>query len=78
MYANSEPPAVFQELIDNATLNDLGKKEIPFDDHIIDEDLFEEILKKYEKQFKSYYRKGFRQEVYLGCSPKFIRKQDSV
>lgn len=76
LYENSTPSASFQELMDNATLNERGEKVIPFDDYLISEELFDEIVKKHSKQFKGSTKRAFSVEIHLGCSPKY--KQNAI
>ena len=73
LYNNSEPKADFNELLKNATINELGEKIIDFDNYLINENTFDEIIdniiKKYN--YKSYQKQQFKNTIYLGCSPKF-------
>ena len=71
LFTNSEPPADFDELVKNATLNERGEKEIPFMDHEIEDALLYEIIEKYAKQVKPKWRQPrFKNTILLGCSPK--------
>ena len=77
LYANATPPASFDELLNNATVNEKGQKVIPFLDYEIEEDMFEEIVTdtiKIYKINKSFLKQAFRFTIMMGCSPKFIRK----
>ena len=77
LYANATPPASFDELLKNATINEQGQKVIPFLDYEIEEDIFEEIIEdtiKIYKINKSFLKQSFRFTIMMGCSPKFIRK----
>lgn len=74
LYANATPPASFDELLENATVNEQGQKVIPFLDYEIDEDVFEEIVADTIKVYKinrSYLKLAFRFTIMMGCSPKF-------
>lgn len=74
LYANATPPASFDELLENATVNEQRQKVIPFLDYEIDEDVFEEIVADTIKVYKinrSYLKQSFRFTILLGCSPKF-------
>jgi len=77
LYKQSTPSANFQELMDNATINERGQKEIPFNDHEIEEELFNNIInivvKKYK--FKNWEARALKNSVLLGCSPKFKRNE---
>jgi hypothetical protein len=74
LYANATPPASFDELLENATVNEQGQKVIPFLDYEIEEDVFEEIVADTIKVYKinrSFLKQSFRFTILLGCSPKF-------
>jgi Mg/Co/Ni transporter MgtE len=74
LYANATPSASFDELLENATVNEQRQKVIPFLDYEIDEDVFEEIVADTIKVYKinrSYLKQSFRFTILLGCSPKF-------
>lgn len=76
LFAHATPPANFDQLIENAPLNEMGQKVIPFMDHEIDEELMDSII---EDTMNAYKIKGkilkhqFRTTIYLGCSPKSKR-----
>jgi hypothetical protein len=76
LYKQSTPSADFQELIDNATINESGQKEIPFLNYEIEEEvcdnIIDSVIKKYK--FKNWEAKSFRTSIILGCSPKFTKK----
>jgi hypothetical protein len=72
VYAVSEPPANFDELVANAELNEHGQKDIKFlnyecEDKVM-QDIFNEIMAKYK--IKGYRLKQFSFSFWLGCSPK--------
>jgi hypothetical protein len=76
LFAHSTPPANFDELVANATENELGQKEIPYMNYEISEDQAVDIVEQTIKDFKiknEFYAKAFRASIYLGCSPKFKR-----
>jgi hypothetical protein len=76
LFANSTPQGDFDQLVENAKINDNGQKEIPFDDYEIDEDRFQEIIKSTlakHKVPKSLHR-SFSIAIHLGCSPRFKRR----
>ena len=76
LFKKSTPSADFNELMENATINDRGEKEIPFMDYEIDDELLIEIVDKYAKQFKTKWKKkAFSTTIFLGCSPKSIPKK---
>ena len=70
LFANSEPPADFDELLLNSPINERGQIDISFMEYEIDEDLMEEIIDKYEVKVKKHERRYFAQSILLGCSPK--------
>jgi len=71
LFASSQPQGDFDELVENATINKRGQKEIPFMDYEIDETTLFKIIDKYKKKFKHNWKKrAFQTEILLGCSPK--------
>jgi glycosylphosphatidylinositol transamidase (GPIT) subunit GPI8 len=76
LFANSTPQGDFDKLVESATINDRGQKEIPFDDYEIAEEAFERIINETLKKHKvpKSLHKSFNIAIYLGCSPRFIRK----
>lgn len=73
IYKQSTPIADFDELLKNATTNERGEKEIPFNDYTIKEEIMSSILEKHSKKNKlaSWQEKALKNTIYLGCSPKF-------
>lgn len=71
LYKNSTPSANFDELVENATLNELGQKEVPFMNYYIDQDKMDEIIESHLKQKRLTNRevRAIKFQVYLGCSP---------
>jgi hypothetical protein len=71
LYKKSTPSGDFDSLMENATINERGEKEIPMDDYIIDRELFKEIVDKYKNKIKGpeYRKRAFSTTIYLGCSP---------
>jgi hypothetical protein len=72
VYAVSEPPADFDELVANAEINENGQKVIKFLDyqceHEVMQKIFDETMEKYK--IKGYKLKAFNFNFWLGCSPK--------
>lgn len=72
VYAVSEPPADFDELVANAELNERGERVIKFMDYQCEEsvmqNIFDETMKKYK--IKGQKEKQFSFSFWLGCSPK--------
>lgn len=75
LFANSTPVGDFDKLVENATINERGQKEIPFNDYEISEDKFKEIIKEILAKHKVPKRlhKSFSVAIHLGCSPRFKR-----
>lgn len=71
LYKNSTPSVNFDELVENATLNERGEKVIPFMDYYIDQDKMDEIVESHlkRKRLSEWEIKGIKFQVYLGCSP---------
>ena len=73
LFAKSNPVGDFDKLLAEATINQRGEKEIPFNDYEIDDTLFREIIDKYANQiYPKWKRMRFRNTIFLGCSPKSI------
>ena len=75
LFANSTPKGDFDQLVENATINDRGQKEIPFDDYEISEARFQEIIVDTLKKHKvpKSLHKSFSVAIHLGCSPRFTK-----
>jgi hypothetical protein len=75
LFANSTPKGDFDKLVEEAQLNEMGQKVIPFDDYEISEDLFKEIIESTIKKHKvpKHYHQRFSTTIHLGCSPRFSR-----
>jgi hypothetical protein len=76
LFANSTPKGDFDLLVENATTNERGQKEIPFDDYEICEERFQEIIEDSIKKHKvpKHLRQQFSVAIHLGCSPRFTKK----
>ena len=72
VYAVSEPPADFNELVANAEVNERGEKVIKFLEYQCEEavmqQIFDETMAKYK--IKGQRQKQFSFSFWLGCSPK--------
>ena len=80
LFAHSTPAASFDELVENAKVNERGQKEIDFMAYEIDQILADEIIAQTIKDFKiksKHVQQQFRTAIYLGCSPKFKRDGDN-
>lgn len=74
LFANATPPASFDELLKNSTVNEQGQREIPYMDYEIEESKFDEIMADTIKIYKikgSILKQSFRNTILFGCSPKF-------
>jgi hypothetical protein len=71
-FAESDPPADFDELLEKAELNDRGQKIIPFMDHECDHEKLEEIFETTMEEYKvpKDRIKAFSFHFWMGCSPK--------
>ena len=69
LFANSTPKGDFDQLVEDATINDRGQKEIPFDDYEISEAKFQEIIVDTLKKHKvpKSLHKSFSVAIHLGC-----------
>ena len=73
LYANSTPKADFRKLVENATINKRGEKEIPFMNYSIPSEKYNDILNFYKSFLKNdYYKNALSFEINLGCSPKSV------
>jgi hypothetical protein len=78
LFANSTPKGDFDKLVENATVNERGQKEIPFDDYEISEDRFQKIIKETLTKHKvpKTLHQSFSVAIHLGCSPRFTRRDE--
>jgi hypothetical protein len=70
-YKAATPSADFDELVENAEVID-GRKHIKYNDYLLEEDVFDNIIKDIFKQYRvsKYDQKAFMFEFNLGCAPK--------
>jgi hypothetical protein len=70
MYNKSNPKADFVQFY-------FKKKEFNFNDYVIDEDVFNEIVKSVSKRHKlsKLKRNILKRTLHFGCSPKFNYKK---
>lgn len=73
LFKNSTPAADFDELYENAEINEDGRRVIDFMAYEIDKDKFEEIMNGILSKYKmtEWERRSIKHTVYLGCSPKY-------
>jgi hypothetical protein len=77
LYANSEPPASFDQLMEDAPTNEMGQKVIDYMAYSIDEELFVKIIKDTISLYKiksPKLKRDFEVAMYLGAGPKFKEK----
>jgi hypothetical protein len=76
VYAVSEPPADFDELVANAELNERGEKVIKFLEYECENDVMQAILDEAIAKYKikGHRAKAFQFSFWLGCSPKTKQK----
>lgn len=74
IYKNSTPSGDFEDIFDNAIIEDDGKKKIEFDKYKIDIKLLDKIIEdvaiKYK--FKGFKKQQLSSTIYLGPCPKII------
>lgn len=72
LYANSSPKCNFDMLVENSPIGEDGRKQIPYDDYEINEDLMRSIVNTYIKKNRLTKREQdiIKFNVYLGPSPK--------
>lgn len=73
LYELSEPSVDFDMLVENATINEFGQKEIPYNDYEIDIKTYEDVLEKVIKRYRlnELDTKKLKTTIAWGCSPKF-------
>jgi len=73
LYAVSEPSVSWNYLVESAELNARGQKIIPYNDYLIDEEVYYEIVKRHLKELKvpKWRKEAVSRGILLGCSPKF-------
>lgn len=78
LYKASTPSADFDELMNNASIDENGEKVIDFMAHEICEYEFSEIMSDVIKQYKirPHRQDLFKNTIRLGCSPKFKKTEE--
>jgi hypothetical protein len=71
LYLQANPPADFLKLYEEAEIDEMGNKIIPYNDYRINPELLHAIVIKMERKYKmtDYQAQKFRVTIYLGCSP---------
>ena len=72
LFAAATPSADFEELCVNATIDERGKRHIPFMDYELDQDTMNNIIEDVmrEKRIRKANRTQYKMAICLGCSPK--------
>lgn len=78
LYKASTPSADFDELVNNASIDENGQKVIDFMAYEICEYEFSEIVDEVIKKHKirSHRQDLFKNTILLGCSPKFKKTEE--
>lgn len=73
LYKASTPSADFDELVENAPINESGQKQIDYNSYEIEYETCNQIIKDIIKEYKiqKWKRQLFNNTIILGCSPKF-------
>lgn len=74
LYNNSIPNADFDQLVENAEINEHGLKEIDFNSYEIEKEIFEDILEDIIDEYKikpKYRAEAFKITMRLGATPRF-------
>lgn len=76
MYAISTPPANFDKLVEEAEINELGQKIIPFMDYEISQKDYEEIIERSLKcqRLTKLKKQAIKNTIALSCSPRFKKE----
>lgn len=76
-FDQSTPKGDFDQLMENAEINQWGQKVIPYMDYECEEEVLQNIFESVMKEFRVPVprRKAFSFHFYLGCSPKTKRKE---
>lgn len=71
LYRESEPSANFDELIEKAPLDEMGRKIIDYENYYLADEKFKEIAEKYKSKMKMnrYEENSFNLAIYLGATP---------
>lgn len=78
LYKASTPSADFDELVNNASIDENGQKVIDFMAYEICEYEFSEIMSNVIKEYKirKHRQDLFKNTILLGCSPKFKKTEE--
>lgn len=76
MYANAEPPADFNKLVNEAETNEYGQKVIDYNAYEISRERADEIFDEHTKKLRKAERDAVSMAVWLGVSPAFKKEED--
>jgi len=76
MYAVSNPPADFDELVNSAEENKLGQRIIHYNDYEISQEDYNKIVERNLKgqRLTKLKKQAIKNSIALGCSPKFKKE----
>lgn len=74
LYANCTTPCNFDDLVKNASIDENGRKIIPYDEYEIDDTLMRNIIESHmiKHKLKKWEKDNVRFNVLLGVAPKSI------
>ena len=78
LYRASTPSADFDKLVEEAELDEDGRKVIPFENYIVEPSKMDEIIMEQAKKGKltKHETELLKTQVYLGCSPSFPSREE--
>lgn len=80
LFAKSEPPGDFDKMVEEAELDELGRKVIPYWNFEVEEGVMEGTISEMIKKYKipKHKQTAFRSTILLGCSPKTKRNGNNT
>lgn len=71
LYQKATPSADFDQLLEDAKVDDEGRKVIDYESYYLDSDVYDEIVKRHIKENKltGFDKTAVQFEVYLGVGP---------
>lgn len=80
LYKNATPSADFDKLVEQASVDQRGRKVIPYMNCYLDKDKYEKIVDKWIKRYRrrgEAFTNGIKFEAYLGCGPSYSKKAEN-
>jgi hypothetical protein len=76
LYREAEPSADFDQLLEQAPLDSMGRKVIDYESYYIPKEKFEEIAEKHKNKMKMYKfeESSYNLAIYLGATPTCNKK----